>query len=405
MDSSPQPRTTALVLGLGTLVSHGFGLSLVPALLPAIERTFTSGFAALGVAVAGGLVAYATGGLAASKVLDRLPTRSVLNSTFALTGIALVLAAVAGSPALIAAPVILLGVSAPISWAATTHVAARSVHVRWRGIVMGGASGGVGLGVIVNGALVHFFSEADGWRTALLVAASLSIAVAIVSVLVFRAPISRPSAGSIPVRVRSSYREALTDWPGRVVVLGSAAAGVSSYTFTTFLTTTSVNTMGSSATAAGALLWVMGGLGVVASLFLGGLADRRPPILIVGWMFSVSAVALGLVAVSWTYGSLVVGVIGVAILNYPVWGLVAAVATNRYDPPRALAAVSLGLVGAALLSAMANVAAGIWLDRTGDIRLPVGALALLTLTVGVWLMRTHRAHGEDLSESVERRGA
>lgn len=397
----PQPKTAALVLGLGTLVSHGFGLSLVPALLPGIEDSFDSGFAALGGAVAAGLVAYAFGGLAASRVLDRLPNRTVLNMTFVLTAVALLLAASAGSPVVIAAPTMVLGVSAPISWAATTHVAARSVDARWRSIVMGAAAGGVGLGVIVNGILVHFFSGPDGWREACIVASILSLGVLVASLAVFRTPIRRPSDDAGTSASTASYRRALSAWPGRVVVVTSGAAGVGAYTFSTFLTATAIESMGASATAAGALLLVMGGVGVLASLFLGGLGDRRPPSLIVAWMFVACGLGLMAVAVFWNYPGLVVGALGVAVLNYPVWGLVAAIATNRYDAARALAAVSMGLVVASSLSAVANIGAGLWLDRVGTMRLPIGFLAALTGIVGIWLLRSYRAHvGEDTSPAA-----
>lgn len=401
MAPKPDPKFAALVLGLGTLVSHGFGLSLVPALLPAIEDTFDSGFAVLGGAVAAGLVSYAVGGLLASKVLDSFPNRTVLNMTFVFTAGALALAATAGAPVVIAVPAMVLGVSAPVSWAATTHVAARSVDSRWRGIVMGAAAGGVGLGVIVNGLLVHFFARPDGWRVACVVASVLSLLVLVSSLIVFRTPIRRPSDGRASPGVSGSYRDAIAEWPGRVVVVTSAAAGVGAYTFGTFLTATAIESIGSSPTAAGALLWIMGGVGVFASLFLGGLGDRRPPSLIVAWMFVVCAAGLMTVAVLWNYPGLVFGALGVAVLNYPVWGLVAAIAANRYDAPRALAAISLGLVAASSLSALASIGAGLWLDQVGTMRVPIAFLAAQTGIVGVWLLRSYRAHvGEDTSPAM-----
>jgi predicted MFS family arabinose efflux permease len=397
MSESPggRPRAATIVLGLGTLVSHGFGLSLIPAMLPKIEDSFDSGFAALGAAVAAGLVAYAIGGLAASRVLDWLPNRTVLNSTFIVTGAALIFGATAASPFALAVPVALLGVVAPISWAATTHLAARTVSPGWRSLVMGGAAGGVGLGVIVNGGLVHLFSDLGEWRIAFVIAAMISFCVVLGSLALFRTPIDRPSTGIEPTSGSRSYLQVLQTWPGRVVVVGSSVAGVGTYTFNTFLTTTAIQEMGSSATSAGALLWIMGAVGVVASLMLGRLGDRRSPTLIIAWMFLTCGVGIGIASGLWSYLALVVGVVGVAILNYPVWGLVAAVATNRFEAPDALAAVSMGLVGASTLSAAANIASGQWVDAVGNVRIPYAALAVLTFTVGMWLMRNYRLHVAD----------
>jgi len=259
---------------------------------------------------------------------------------------------------------------------------------------MGGAAGGVGLGVIVNGGLVHFFSDLDGWRTAFGIAAAISFGVVIGSLALFRTPIDRPSTGIEPASGSNSYLRVLRSWPGLVVVLGSSVAGVGTYTFNTFLTTTAIEKMGASATA-GALLWTMGAIGVVASLVLGGLGDRRSPTLIVAWMFLICGAGIGLASGLWTYQALFIGVVGVAILNYPVWGLVAAVATNRFEAPDALTAVSMGLVGASSLSAVANVAAGQWVDTVGDMRIPYAALAVLTSLAGIWLMRNYRIHVAD----------
>lgn len=381
-----------MVLGLGALVSHGFGLSLVPALLPQIEQTFGSGFGPLGVAVAAGLLAYAAGGFSASRVLDWLPNRAVLNGTFLLTALALAVASAATSPTLIALGVILLGIAAPISWAATTHAAARSVDARWRSLVMGGASAGVGLGVIVNGFLVQMFSAPGTWRTGFVVAAIISVLVTISTMLVFRQPIDRPSTGSDVVARRGSYRAVFGDWPGKVVVLSSAIAGVGAYTFVTFLTTTAIVEMGASAGAAGALLWMMGGVGVIASLSFGRFGDRGSLVRAVSTIFLTCGVSLAFLFVFWGYPGLVVASLGVAVLNYPVWGLVAAIAMRRFDAPLALRAVSLGLVGAATLSSVASIAAGQWLDHVGSMRVPILVLAAMTLLIGVWLARNYQVH-------------
>ena len=59
-------QSATIALSLGTLASHGFGLSLVPAMLPRIEEEFGSGYGVLGLAVASGLLAYATGALMAT---------------------------------------------------------------------------------------------------------------------------------------------------------------------------------------------------------------------------------------------------------------------------------------------------------------------------------------------------
>ena len=121
-------RSATIALGLGTLVSHGFGLSLVPAMLPRIEDEFGSSYGVLGLAVASGLLAYAAGALMATAVMVRLPTRGLLIATYMVTGGGLAVTALATSPGYIALAVGLLGISAPISWTAAIHVAREAVR-------------------------------------------------------------------------------------------------------------------------------------------------------------------------------------------------------------------------------------------------------------------------------------
>ncbi|MFQ5522177.1 MAG: MFS transporter [Acidimicrobiia bacterium] len=335
------------------------------------------------------------GALVASKILDWLPTRTVLNGTFVLSSVALATISAAGSPTVMAIPVMVLGVAAPISWAATTHVAARTVEARNLAMVMGGAGGGVGLGVIINGALVWVSSGPEAWRWAFLVAALMSMLVTVASLVLFRRPVERPSTGAGVGRAGGSYRRVLSQWAGRVVVIASVVTGVTAFTFNSFLTTTAIEEMVTSSVAAGALLWAMGTLGVIASVYLGRASDRGSPVPVVSWMFLVCGTGLGLVTVVWTYFGLMVAALGIAILNFPVWGLVAAIASRRFEPPEALRAVALGLVGASDTSAVGSVLAGRWIDSVGSMRLPVALMALATLTVGWWTSGRHGSHAAE----------
>lgn len=375
------------VLGLGALVSHGFGLALVPALLPQIEATFSSGYATLGLAVASGLLAYAAGGLIASHVLDWLPNRTVLNGTFVVVAVALVLGSLADSAALIAPTVIVMGAAAPISWAATAHIAGRVVAIGQRNLVMGAAAGGVGLGVVINGLLLRLFDSPGAWRDAMVIAAVISLAVVAFSMFVFRRSIDRPSSGSELGAGAATYRAVLLDTVGRDTVIASAVAGVGPYTFSTFLTTVSIIEMGSSAAGAGALLWAMGVVGMLASLLLGRLSERASPIRVVRAIFLICALGLGILAISWNYEALAVATVAVAVLNYPVWGLLVVIALRHFDAALALRAVSLGLVAAAVLSSAAAYLSANWLDRVGSMRVPIVVVTTMTFLVGIWLSR------------------
>lgn len=388
---TPTGRATTVLL-LGTMVSHGFGLSLVPALLPNIESELGAGYDVLGAAVASGLLAYTVGAATASRLLAALPARTALNGTLALTGAGLLTVAAASSPGMVATSVVMLGLSAPVSWAATAHVARQAVTPRSMGLAMAVASGGAGVGVVVDGILVQTSSGLHSWRLSFVIAATIAVVVLLASITVFRRPIA-PARSATGSRTRRSYRAVLRRPFGRVVVGASAMAGVASFTFVTFLTTTAIDEMGSGAMPAAALLWIAGLVGMVASPWLGRVADRVAPTAVVAAIAAAYGLALLLLAALWQYPALVGASIGLGLLNYPVWGLVAAIAGRWFSAELGVRAVSLGLVAASSLAATGNAVAGAHLEATGSMRLQVIVLGSIAVTTALWLWASYRKHG------------
>jgi predicted MFS family arabinose efflux permease len=384
-----KPRLAALVLGLGTLVSHGFGLSLVPAMLPRIEETFDSGYGVLGLVIAGGLVSYLVGASLSARVLERLPTRSVLLGSLVLTGVGLLIVGAAPSPAFISVSVVILGFSAPISWTATTHVARESVDSGSFGLVMGSASGGAAVGVIVNGVLVQTSAELDSWRWSFVVAAGIAVLVVVATVLLFSRPITRPTTPITDVGI-GAFRTVLRSPGGRIVTITSGAAGVSAFTFVTFLTATAVDEMGTAVVGAAALLWITGVVGVAAAPLFGRLGDRASPTFAIAVVVTAYGASLVLLSFMWTYQGLVIAAIGLGILNSPVWGLMAAVANRSFEPGMAVRAVSLGLIAASGLGAIGNAVTGVWIDQTGSLRVPIIVLAVIMSGLAIWLGKAYR---------------
>lgn len=374
-----------VVLALGTLVSHGFGLSLVPALLPHIEREFQSGYGALGLAVATGLVAYALGAAVASRVMRAVSPRALLVGTYGLSCLGFIAVAGSNSPSLIALSVVVLGVSAPISWTATIHIGRLTVPARSNSLVLAGASGGATFGIIVNGVLVQTSDTIHSWRLAFAIAAGVALVVIALALRVFRIPVDKPEqSGS---RVLPLFGQVLRDPSGLMVVITSGVSGVSVFTLATFLTATAIDEMGSSAFAAASLLWVGGTVGVVAALAFGRLGTRMTPTFAIAVAMAAYAVTLVTLALGWSYWWLVVAVVGYGILNGPVWGLMGAAANHRFSSGLSVGAVSLGLVAASLIGAVGNSTAAVWLERTGSMRGPVSTLAAITAVTAVYLFR------------------
>ncbi|MGB8362099.1 MAG: hypothetical protein WCE80_11945, partial [Acidimicrobiia bacterium] len=125
-------------------------------------------------------------------------------------------------------------------------------------------------------------------------------------------------------------------------------------------------------------------------LGFGRLGDRKTPTFAIALTMTTYALVLVVLTMGWSYQWLVLAMVGYGILNGPVWGLMGALANHRFTSELAVGAVSLGLVAASLIGAVANSAAAFWLESTGSMRGPVAALAVLTTLTAAYLIREAR---------------
>ena len=397
---APGPAT--LVFGFAMLVSHGFGLSLVPAMLPRIEEEFQSGYGVLGVAVATGLLAYALGSVLASPIMKLVSTRGLLIATLALTGVGFVVTGLASSPVFIAVAVVLMGISAPISWTAVIHIVRETVSPASLSIVSAGASGGATFGFIVNGVLVQTSGSIHTWRASFFVAAIVTTVVIVMAFVLVRQPVPKPDSSG--TALFAGFRDVLADPSGRMIIATSGIASVALFTLATFLTATAIDEMGASDTATALLLGIAGLVGVGSAFGFGRFGDRRTPILAITAATGVYAATLTVLAGGWSYPVLVAAVIGLGIMHGPVWGLMSAIATRRFSAELAITAISLGLIAASILGAIGNSITGVWIENTGSMRGPVVILAVITIALTCYLIRETRrvSHVEVGTQESER---
>lgn len=382
-----------LVLGLGTLITHGFGLALVPAMLPQIADDLDIGYGLLGAAVAAGLVAYSAGALGAGRLLDRIPNRGGLLGSYSISGAGLLIAGAADTVTTLTVAVAVLGFIAPVSWTLTLHVAGTTTARESRAAVMASASGGAALGVLINGILVRTSASVHSWRVSFVIAALITLIPIVAGALVYRNPICQPSRGSSGPPAKSRF--AIRTPAGRIIVIASLMAGITGFPFSTFLTATALDEMGVGALPAAALWWLIGIIGVGAGPVLGRYGDRRSPLRALAAGAVLHTGGLALLLVSWNYLGLVVAAIGYSVMNYPIWGLVGAIANSEFDPGLAVRAVSLGLIVAALGGAAGNALIGPWIDATASFRGPVLAMSLIAAAVSGWYVIIARHGGLD----------
>jgi predicted MFS family arabinose efflux permease len=260
-------------------------------------------------------------------------------------------------------------------------------------MVNAGASGGAAVGVILNGVLVSTSGSIHNWRFSFWIAAVVAVITIAVSLLVFHKPITKPASSK--TSLVTLFRKVLADRSGRMIVATSAVSGVAVFTLATFLTATSIDEMAASDTQTALLLWIAGSVGVISALVLGRLGDKRTPILAIAIAMASYATTLVILAAGWSYPVLVLSVVGYGILNGPVWGLMGATASRRFNAEMAVGTIALGLAGASVVGAIGNSLAGWWIETTGSMRGPVLILAFLTSALTIYLMAEARRTGRD----------
>jgi len=379
-----------IVLGLGTLVSHGFGMALVPAMLPNIADELNVGYGTLGGAVATGLVAYAIAAVSTGAILERLAPQVALLGSYAVAAAGLLTASVADSVPVLALAVMILGFVAPVSWSASLHVAGQTTIPSARAAVMATASGGAALGVLINGILVQTSDSIHSWRVSFLIAAGLAAFPIAIGLRVYRRHLARPVVSAAGL---SAFRTAFRARAGRVIVYAGLTAGIAGFPFNVFLTATAIDEMGVSALRAGAIWWLIGALGILAGPILGRYSDLTTPLraLLVGSAMYMAGMVV-LVA-SWNYAGLVIAAVGYAFMNYPIWGLVGAIASHHFESGLAVRSISLGLVLASLGGAVGNSVAGRWIEATSSFRGPVITMTVMAAALTAWYVAALRDGG------------
>jgi MFS family permease len=175
-------------------------------------------------------------------------------------------------------------------------------------------------------------------------------------------------------------------------------AGIAGFPFNVFLTATALDELGVSSLGAGAVWWLIGILGILAGPILGRYGDRTSPLrslLLGAAMYWAGLVVL---IITWNYIGLLIAAIGYAFMNYPIWGLVGALANQRFDLGLAVRSISLGLVLASLGGAVGNAVAGPWIEATESFRGPVMAMAVIVTGLVAWYIAIVRGGGVSRSE-------
>ena len=384
----------APLFGVVILVTHGFGNSLVPAMLPRIAESFQAGYGILGLAIATGLLCYGLGALLGIAVLDRVPPRGLLAICLAVCSAGFLAVSRASSPGMLALSVVAVGLSSPISWSTTVHIVGQVVRPSSHGRVLSVASVGAGIGSGVNGVFVQVFARPGEWRWAFVLAGTLSLLALAATFLVLRRPVDGPARPERVAGLGHPWKRIWSAPAGRLVILLSMFAGIGGFTFASYLSEVTLDELKVSPLAAGVPWWLASVVGLAIAIPLGTFADRNSPLGVMSLMLLVYAICLAVLALSWSYTGLLVASAGFAVLNFPLWGLLGLVAHRGLPRELAVRTVSGGLAAGAWAAMVGVTAAGLWIDRTGSFRGSVTALAAMAALVTAWLVLRYRAESE-----------
>lgn len=384
-DRYTSPLVAASLFGVTILVTHGFGNSLVPAMLPRIAESFEAGYGVLGLSVATGLLSYGLGALLGIAIVDRVPPRGLLALCLGVCAAGFLAVSRAGSPAMLALSMVAVGLASPISWSTTVHIVGQVVRSSSHGRVLSVTSVGAGIGSGINGVFVQVFHRPEGWRWAFVIAATVSLLALGAVFLVLRRPVDRPARPEKTGGRDGTWRRIRSAPAGRLVILLSMFAGVGGFTFAGYLSEVAVDELRVGPLAAGVPWWLASVVGLVVAVPLGALADRRSPLGVISLMVLAYAATLAFLAFSWSYPGLLAASAGFAVLNFPLWGLIGLIAHRGLPRELAMRAVSGGLVAGAWGAMLGVTAGGMWIDRTGSFRGPVIVLAALAMIVTGWL--------------------
>ena len=208
-EGSTGAATAAVLFAIVIMVTHGFGNSLVPALLPRIAESFQAGYGALGLAVSTGLLAYGAGAALGIRIIGRVPARGLLILCLAVCAAGFLAVSAAGSPTVLALCVVAIGLASPISWSVSIRMIGRVVRPSAHGRVLAVAAAGAGVGNGVNGAFVQLLTARGQWRTAFVIAGGLAVCMILFTLLVFRRPIPPPPG---PARTGPATTSPFTCW-------------------------------------------------------------------------------------------------------------------------------------------------------------------------------------------------
>lgn len=369
-------------------------------LLSTIAHDFSTSDGTAGLLVTASQVGYAAGLVLLVPLGDLLERRRLITGTLVVTALALVATAAAPSFSLLAAALLVVGVTSVVAQI-LVPLASTLAAENERGRVVGKVMSGLLVGILVARTASGLLSELGGWRLVFGLSAALMLALS--AVLRRSLPLVHPSTDlSYPALLRSVGRLVVEQPTLRVrMIYGALGMGQFSVLWTTiaFLLAGKPYHYGDATIG---LFGLVGLAGALAAQAAGRVADR-------GHHHLSTGVCFGLMALSWAAiatgkSSLGALIAGIAVLDLGIQG---AQITNQSViyalVPEARSRLTTAYMTTVFASAAAfSALASAIYDSGGWSAVATLGGALALLGVAVWAIEqtlARRRHGRSLREA------
>ncbi len=283
-------------------------------LLDDLRATYTGEAAWVGSVPAATQLGYAAGMLLLAPLGDRFDRRRLILMQIAGLMLALNVAALAPTLAILAVASFAIGVLATIAQQAVPFAAELAPPAE-RGHAVGTVMSGLLLGILLARTAAGFIAQYLGWR--MVFAASVVALLALAAVVIARLPKSRPTSTLSYSRLLASMWQLARELPGlREASLTGAALFAAFSAFWSILTLLLARAPFHLGPQAAGLFGIVGAAGALAAPLAGRFADKRGPRAVIS--LSIVLVALSFVVFGLSATSIVGLIVGVVVLDIGV---------------------------------------------------------------------------------------
>ena len=382
----------AIVFAFNQVVSHGFGLFLFAAVVPFMQQSTEITFWHIGIAGAATQVAYLLGASLLGIIGSAVSMRKVSIATGTLAPIILLFISFLSDPLMIIVALVLLALSASMSWGAIVEIVSRHAPDNRRSTYLSSASSGTAWGYGIIGLVIIWLVPILGWEISWRFASVFGLLVLIATILMFK-KLGKATSNNehkvVSVKFSDFLKGTLIQKRALLACTLFFFIGITTMPFSTWLNSY-IAELKLPMEMAGVSWTTVGVTGMFAGVILGGFADKYGnslAILILFLVFGASQIAFNLNPAS----MLLMACIGYGVMYFPVWGVVAGWLNETFDSLSTMRISGFCMLTFGVGGATGNVIMGLIKENTASLQLGFSLLSYLSLgmiLIALYISRT-----------------